>query len=87
MKDIGAELDAIADCPECRRPFEHTHRLTVTCERKRSGEPTESAADDEDGVLRAQIVLKFASSQWPIAEQSAAQSKWIIVLFAALRNV
>jgi hypothetical protein len=59
MKDIGAELDAIADGAEEGRAFEQRHRLPVTCERERGGEPAEPAADDQNGFLQRQITLLF----------------------------
>src|SRR5215510_13327569 len=51
MKDIGTELDAIADRAKLRRAFEHARRAPVAGERERSGEPAEPAAANEDGVL------------------------------------
>jgi hypothetical protein len=39
MKDIRAELDAIANGAKGGRAFEHRHRSAVTRERERGGEP------------------------------------------------
>src|SRR5262245_42493035 len=61
MKDIGSELDAIADGAERRRAFEHAHRLSVTCQRKRGRKSAKAAADNEDGVPRADISLTSPS--------------------------
>src|SRR5262249_57978914 len=51
VKDVGTELDTVADGAERRRPFEHTRGDAVTRERQRRGEAAKPAADDEDGLV------------------------------------
>ena len=50
VKDVGAELDAVADGAELRRAFEHARRPAAARQSERRREPAEPAADNEDGV-------------------------------------
>jgi hypothetical protein len=50
-KDIGAELDAVADDPELRRLFEHPHTPAFSPKRQRDRGSTEPAAHDENGIF------------------------------------
>ena len=52
MKDIGPELDAVADGAEFGRAFEHAGRPAAARQRQRRGQPAKPAADDEDGFTR-----------------------------------
>jgi hypothetical protein len=74
MKDIGSELDAIADGAERRRAFEHAHCLSVTRRRKRGRKSAKAAADDEDRALRAHIGLTSSSFS------SVAHGEWAAAL-------
>ena len=50
VKDVGPELDAVADGAEFRRAFEHARGAAAPRQRQRRGEAAEPAADDQDGI-------------------------------------
>jgi hypothetical protein len=50
VKDIGPELDAVADGAEFRRAFEHARGVAAVRQSERRGEATKPAADDQDGI-------------------------------------
>ena len=73
VKDVGPELDAVADGAEFRRAFEHTRGTAAPRQRQRRGEAAEPAADDQDGIaaghrlrLRHVHIDRGRLSQFPL---------------------
>jgi hypothetical protein len=52
VKNIGPELDAVADGAEFRRAFEHARPTATARQSQRRRQPAKPAADDEDGFTR-----------------------------------